>query len=183
MFSSWRNFAAGKGCRLSLRFELDLLAESANNIAFEQILGKSITVTLHLTDGSYRPINGIVQRFVQGVEIPTTPGPRLTRYQAVMVPQLWLLSRNRQSRIFQQQSVPDILREVFADLKVDPGKLVGPFAPRDYCVQYGESDFEFASRLMEEEGIFYYFTHTSSGHQLVLETRPTPMGTCLVPPS
>ena len=76
-----------------------------------------------------------------------------TRYQAEIVPQLWLLTRKAQSRIFQQIAVPDILKQVLTGLDV-AYQLQGTYKPRDYCVQYRETDFNFASRLMEEEGIY-----------------------------
>ena len=84
-----------------------------------------------------------------------------------MVPKFWLLSQQRRSRIFQQKNVPDILKEVLTgfDTKVI---LNGTYEPRNYCVQYRETDMDFATRLMEEEGIFYYFEHASGKHTLVL---------------
>ena len=78
------------------------------------------------------------------------------RYHAELVPRLWLLTKNFQSRIFQHMSIPDILKQVLADLDVS-FQIQGTFQPREYCVQYRESDFQFASRLMEEEGIYYYW--------------------------
>jgi type VI secretion system secreted protein VgrG len=95
----------------------------------------------------------------------------MIRFEADLVPQLWLLTKNVQSRIFQQKSVPDILKEVLKGLDFT-SEIQGTFAPRDYCVQYRESDFDFASRLMEEEGIYYFFKHSASGHQLVLANTP-----------
>src|SRR5262249_12530283 len=83
----------------------------------------------------------------------------------------WLWTKNVQSRIFQQKSVPDILKEVLKGLDFS-SEIQGTFEPRDYCVQYRESDFDFASRLMEEEGIYYFFKHTSDGHKLVLANTP-----------
>jgi type VI secretion system secreted protein VgrG len=88
-----------------------------------------------------------------------------------LVPQLWLLTKAQQSRIFQQLSVPEVLRRVLGDLNVN-FELQGNYEPRTYCVQYRETDFNFASRLMEEEGIYYFFTHTADGHQLVIADTP-----------
>ena len=68
-------------------------------------------------------------------------------------------------------SIPDILKQVLADLDVS-FQIQGTFQPREYCVQYRESDFQFASRLMEEEGIYYYFQHTASGHTMVVANTP-----------
>ena len=68
-------------------------------------------------------------------------------------------------------TVPDILKKVLAGLDVSC-ELQGTFQPRDYCVQYRETDFAFASRLMEEEGIFYFFKHTADGHKMVVANTP-----------
>jgi type VI secretion system secreted protein VgrG len=81
------------------------------------------------------------------------------------------LTRRAQSRIFQHLNVPDILKKVFAGLDVTY-EIQGTFHPRDYCVQYRETDFNFASRLMEEEGIYYFFEHTSQGHKLIVANTP-----------
>jgi type VI secretion system secreted protein VgrG len=83
----------------------------------------------------------------------------MTRYSMTVVPKFWLLTQCFQSRIFQQISVPDILRKVLTGLDVEY-LIQGTFEPRDYCVQYPESDFHFAARLMEEEGIYYFFKFT-----------------------
>ena len=155
------------------RFQLEMLAESSTEIAFDQLLGQSVTVTLAMPDGSKRYINGIVSN--------DPPGPAgslaawattfFTSYQAEVVPQFWLLTRNAQSRIFQQMTVPDILKQVLTGLDVDY-QLQGTYKPRDYCVQYRETDFDFASRLMEEEGIFYFFTHADGSHKMVVADTP-----------
>ena len=100
-----------------------------------------------------------------------------TRYQAEIVPQLWLLTRKAQSRIFQQIAVPDILKQVLTGLSV-AYQLQGTYKPRDYCVQYRETDFNFASRLMEEEGIYYFFTHADGSHQMVVADTPRATPTC-----
>ena len=76
-----------------------------------------------------------------------------------------------QSRIFQNLTVPDILKKVLTGLDVTY-EIQGTFHPRDFCVQYRETDFNFASRLMEEEGIFYFFKHTDGGHTMVLANTP-----------
>ncbi len=153
-------------------FELELLAEfpSLSTIDFNKILGQSVTITLNLKAlaGTTRYFNGIVVQMSQGHQIiPRQGSVDLYRYRAVVKPKLWLLTRTVRSRIFQQLSVPDILKQVLTGVDVD-SKIQGNFDPREYCVQYRESDFNFASRLMEEEGIYYYFVHSDGGHQLVL---------------
>jgi type VI secretion system secreted protein VgrG len=147
-------------------FELELLAENGTDIPFESLLGQSITIGLNLPDEESRPINGICIGVSQGAQDDT-----FTSYTMEIVPKLWLLTKRAQSRIFQHISVPDILRQVLAGLDVS-FELQGTFQPRDYCVQYRETDFNFASRLMEEEGIYYFFKHSQGSHTLVLANTP-----------
>jgi type VI secretion system secreted protein VgrG len=155
------------------RFQFEMLAESTATVKFESILGQSVTASLVMPAvESKRYINGIVSRFSQGRRRPSVEGSAtLNTYRAEVVPQFWKLTRNYQSRIFQQLSVPDILKKVLTGLKVSY-QLQGQYKPRDYCVQYRESDFAFASRLMEEEGIFYFFTHADGSHQMVVADTP-----------
>jgi type VI secretion system secreted protein VgrG len=154
------------------RFELDLLAESTTTIAFDAILGQGVTVAVAMPGVSKRYFNGIVSRFAQGPRIPSAQGGgTFTCYRAEVVPKLWTLARRRQSRIFQQLAVPDILKQVLTGLSVTY-QLQGTYLPRDYCAQYRESDLDFAGRLMEEEGIFYFFTHSDGAHQMVVADSP-----------
>lgn len=147
-------------------FRLSLLAEKP--IAFDQLLGKAVTVNVTPAGGKTRFIHGIVGRLTQEGSVRLADGKTvLLRYQAEVVPEAWLLSRNNQTRVFQRQSVPDILKTLFGSLDLAV-RLVGSYPQRNYCVQYHESDFAFASRLMEEEGIFYFFEHSASSHTLVL---------------
>jgi type VI secretion system secreted protein VgrG len=147
-------------------FTLDLLAESRTPIPFDKLLGETVLVELDQVGGR-RYFHGIVQSFAE-----SEPDEEFTAFQAVVVPRLWLLTRNVQSRIFQNQTVVDILKTVFDGLDVTY-TLAGTYAVHNYCVQYRESDFAFASRIMEEEGIYYYFTHTTEGHRLVVADHST----------
>jgi type VI secretion system secreted protein VgrG len=159
-------FTGREGISQLFHFKVDLLAENRREIAFDKLLGEKVTLSLALGGGKTRYFNGIVSRFSQGTRDHT-----FTRYQAEVVPELWLLTRQTQSRIEQHQTVPDILKKVLEGLNPQ-FELVGTFHPRNYCVQYRESDFAFANRLMEEEGIFYFFKHTAQGHQLVVANSP-----------
>ncbi len=154
------------------RFDLQFLHESKTPIAFDKLLGQKVSVRVGQKAEQPRWFHGIVARLTEGrmlrgVEADTT----FIRYRAEMVPQFWLLRHRTQSRIFQQLSVPDILKKVLAGLDVQY-QIRGNFHARDYCVQYRESDFAFVSRLMEEEGICYYFKHTETGHQLIVANAP-----------
>lgn len=147
-------------------FQLDCLAHQEDSIDFDKILGENISVKLELPGKRYRYFSGICSRISQG-----SSDPEFTVYSLEMVPALWFLTRKKQSRIFQHKNVPDILKEVLTGLTIQLN-LQGTFEPRDYCVQYRESDFDFASRLMEEEGIYYYFKHSENGATMVLGNAP-----------
>ena len=148
------------------QFHLDLLAENRRDINFDQLLGKKAAIEVKMPNGNSRYFSGHLNSFSEGAR-----DQRFTRYRAEMVPQFWFLTRIAQSRIFQHVTVPDILKKVLHGLDVSY-ELKGTYQPRDYCVQYRESDFNFASRLMEEEGIYYFFKHTADSHKMVLADTP-----------
>jgi type VI secretion system secreted protein VgrG len=147
-------------------FQLDLVATHETEVPFDRLLGQKVTAHLGLPDDETRHFSGICNRVSEGHRDAT-----FTYYRLDIVPQFWLLKLRSQCRIFQQLSVPDILKAVLKGLDVTY-QIRGTFHPRDYCVQYGESDFNFASRLMEDEGIYYFFTHSSDGHQMVVANTP-----------
>jgi type VI secretion system secreted protein VgrG len=147
-------------------FQLDLLAENHTDIPFDKLLGQGITVSLALPDDSARYFTGLCSRISQGHR-----DQDFTAYRMEIVPEFWLLTKRAQSRIFQHMTVPDILKKVLAGLDVK-WEIQGRFEERDYCVQYRETDFNFASRLMEEEGIYYFFVHGNGSHTMVLANTP-----------
>ena len=132
----------------------------------QRILGQNISIDLIQRDDTTRQFNGIVSQFSQG-----TRHVRFSFYYATIVPEVWKLTQIHQSRIFQHKSIPDILKEVFKGYEVGY-EIQGSFKPRNYCVQYRESDFDFASRLMEEEGIYYFFEHTGGKHKMIIANTP-----------
>lgn len=163
-----------EGLSTLFSFELDLLSENLS-IAFQDIIGKNVTVSVTLADGEKRFFNGIVSRFSQGSGGGEAGGdPRFSSYTATMVPWLWLLTRTADSRIFQKLSVPDIVEKIFGEKGFSDYKMLldDSYEKRDYCVQYRETDFNFISRLLEEEGIFYFFEHEEGKHTLVLADVP-----------
>ena len=149
-------------------YQVELLSEKTA-IPMEQILGKLVTVKLMVSDDSVRYFNGYVTRFSSGGKLG-----RYTRYFATLRPWLWFLSRTADCRIFQEQTVPDILKDVFADHSTADVafELTGSYRKWTYCVQYRETDLNFVSRLMEQEGLYYYFRHTD-GHDTVVITDST----------
>jgi type VI secretion system secreted protein VgrG len=144
--------------------EISLLSESGD-LDPDKILGKPLTVSL-ATSGTapLRHFHGLVAEFEQ-----VGYSERLHEYRAVTRPWFWFLTRTADCRIFQDKSVPDIFHEVcrqagFGDLDT----RLGSYQPLDYCVQYRETDFNFLSRLLEREGIFYFFEHSENKHVMVL---------------
>ncbi len=149
------------------------LTSEEKDIAFADVVGKSALLTLE-TDGSEpRHIHGIVSRFRRGEE-----GKKWTRYEITLVPRHFRLRLRHDARIFQEMAVPDIIESVFSTAGLASGvdfrlALSGSYSPREYCVQYRESDFAFVSRLMEEEGIWYFFEHAEDKHVMVLADAPS----------
>lgn len=160
-------------------FELDLVSEN-DSLKFEDLVGKNVSLRVFGPEAEERSWNGFISRFSQGSQ-----DRRLTSYTAEMVPWLWFLTRTADCKIFQNQKVPDIIQSVFKELNFHDFelRLYGSFAPRDYCVQYRESDFQFVSRLMEEEGIFYFFKHDKGKHTMVLGNDPAAHDSCPNQPS
>ena len=150
------------------RFDLDLLSTS-ESLDFNAIVGQNATVRLTLASGNDRYFNGFISRFSQGGR-----DAHLVSYHAEMVPWLWFLTRTSDCRIFQDKKVPDIVTQIFGEYHFKDYKLqlYGDFIKREYCVQYRETDFNFISRLLEEEGIFYFFEHQNGVHTLVLANAP-----------
>ncbi len=145
-------------------YHVELFSQDAS-VDFSALLGKSATLSIPQSSGDIHHINGVVGRFVQ-----LNSDDRFTYYAADLYPWLWMLTHSRSCAIYQNMSTPDIVKQVFSDLGFSDFKdsLTGSFQPREYCVQYRESAFAFVSRLMEQEGIFYYFTHGASTHTMVL---------------
>ena len=146
--------------------EFDLSALSTRgDINPGDLLAKNVTVKLELWTGGYRYWNGYVTRFTQGGAIG-----RYHEYRITVRPWLWFLTRTTDCRIFQEKTVPNIIKEVFADhsVAVFEDGLTGTYRKREYCVQYRETDFNFVSRLMEEEGIYFYLEHGDGRHVVKL---------------
>ena len=148
-----------EGISTLYHFDVELLHEETEPgskptiVSAESIMGKGVTVTIRQKDDTLREITGIVNRFSQGAR-----NSWFSFYSATIVPHVWVLTQKFQSRIFQNISVPEILKRVFSEFEVS-WKIQGSANKRNYCVQYRESDFDFACRLMEEEGIYYFFEH------------------------
>ncbi|ESQ14734.1 MAG TPA: type VI secretion system tip protein VgrG [Chromatiaceae bacterium] len=145
-------------------YELELISDNID-IKHEDLLGQSVSVHLSLPNAQQRCFNGIVNRFSQvGFD------GALAVYQATLVPWTWFLTRTADCRIFQDQTVPDIIKAIFREHGYTDfeERLSETYRQWIYCVQYRETDFNFISRLMEQEGLYYYFTHQDGKHTLIL---------------
>jgi type VI secretion system secreted protein VgrG len=133
------------------------------------LLGTSMTVKLAADDGFQRYFNGLVCEAAQ-TGAQTVEGLHYAQYSVRLVPKPWLLIDKVDCRIYTGMSVPDIVKSVLSDAGYTDVKLSlsATYAQRDYCVQYRESCLDFIHRLMEQEGIYYFFTHDSSTHTMVL---------------
>src|SRR5215470_10042664 len=174
-----RSFQGQEAISKLFSFELDLVSEESS-IKYADIVAKAVTVQVSLAEGSPRYWNGFVSRFVQAGR-----DSNVAVYHATVVPWLWFLDQTTDCRIFQNKSAPDIIKQIFQEYGFHDFSLslYGGFVKRDYCVQYRESDFNFVSRLMEEEGIFYFFEHEKSKHTLVLGNDPGAHEPCPNQPS
>nr|WP_298112154.1 type VI secretion system tip protein VgrG [uncultured Pseudomonas sp.] len=143
---------------------LNLYGYSATALTMADAVASHLTATLH-NDAMQRPLDALC------AEIRQLPGDATAeRYNLLLRPWLWWLTLASNNRVFQNLATSDIVTSIFdehgfSDYEL---QLTGSYTPREYCVQYGETDFAFVSRLLEEEGIFWFFTHADGAHTLVL---------------
>jgi type VI secretion system secreted protein VgrG len=137
------------------------------DISGKDLIGQSVTVTVTTSAGNQRYFNGVVSNLQAG---QLDGGSKNRFYRAEIVPTLQLLAETSDCRIFQNMTAPAIVEQLLNDQGITDfrANLTGSYTTREYCVQYRETDLDFISRLLEEEGIFYYFQHASGKHTLVL---------------
>lgn len=154
---------------LSQPFEYKAKIVSTNaQISFGDLVGKSVTVWIDC-QGHARYINGVIGQFTQLITARQNDD-NATYYEAKIYPSLWMLKFVQDCRIFQNKTPMEIVKAVLQENGVhdfkDMTRTCGNQS-REYCVQYNESSFHFISRLLEEEGIFYFFEHEEDKHTLV----------------
>lgn len=146
-------------------FKLVLASEDAE-IDFNAVIGKKATLGIRQSDGSsWRYFNGYISHFRQA----PAPG-RLASYYADLVPWVHFLTLSQNCRIFQNKTVPQVVEEVFQKLGYSDYKfrLQGEHTAWEYCTQYRETAFEFVSRLMEIEGMYYFFQQDEGKHTMII---------------
>jgi type VI secretion system secreted protein VgrG len=145
-------------------YSLTLLSEDPN-ISRTKVLGQPMDVEIKLDSGNFRYFSGIVTYFAKtGIAV------RHTRYAAVVQPKLSLLEYTRDCRIFFDHKGPELASDLLSHYggAITSGKLQGSYRKREYCVQYRESCFNFIQRLLQDEGIYYFFQHEKGKHTMVL---------------
>ncbi|MEA5206369.1 type VI secretion system Vgr family protein [Enterobacter mori] len=144
------------------------LCHPTGGINLSAMLGKTLAVQITGDGGVGRHFHGSIAECAElGAQ------GRHFRYQLVLRPALWLLSLNRQCRIFQNKSAIEIIRTVLGNTVSADWQNKANYGPLDYCVQYLESDLDFVCRLMEEQGLHYFFRHSETEHQLVIADSPS----------
>ena len=175
------SFTGQEGISRPFRFVLRMVAQvetgSPGKVKPHDLVGKAMSIRIDLTDPDTgkkcgeRYISGLCERFIK-----ENQDEEFAHYSAVIVPWFSFLNYATNCRIFQAKDATQIIQEVVSEcgysgqFRLDVTKT---YTPRDYCVQYRETDFAFLSRLMESEGIYYYFEHTNGKHVMVLADAPS----------
>jgi type VI secretion system secreted protein VgrG len=152
-----------------------LTADFNKPIDPSKIVGQKVCVSIQATDdGTLRYINGIVSSF-EGV----TSDTEFVTYRATVVPSLWFATLNKNTRVFQNETAIDVIKDVLSTYSISPtDNTNNTYESLEYCTQYRETDFNFVSRLMEQHGISYYFDHTADNHQMVLVDTASTFSAC-----
>lgn len=159
------HFKGTEGISQLYHFEIDLFSQDPA-IDFSSVVAKP--ATFFMTRGMTRvPIHGQVADFIQLGQTRNH-----TAYRVVLVPTLWRLTHKFRSKIFQRLTVEEIITEVLSDIFDFRFDLTGEYDPREYCVQYNETDYNFICRLMEKEGIFFYFEQGNESETLIITDDP-----------
>jgi type VI secretion system secreted protein VgrG len=158
-------------------FELDLLSSPDTPVSPPALIGTRVTLGIaYNIGGDQRYFNGIVRSLAL-----VAGDTEFLVYKAEVVPSLWLLTLNTQTRVFQSKTVIEIAKAVLTTYSITPkDDTQATYKPLDYCTQYRETDYDFLARLFEQHGIFFYFTHTDSDHTMVLGDNSAQLAPCAV---
>jgi type VI secretion system secreted protein VgrG len=162
-----RNFEGVEGISRLYEFRIELASENGA-ITPQEIVGKRVTLSvMQADDETERYFDGFVSHFTK---LPRHPTRGFFEYELKVVPWTWFLTRTTNCRIFQDMTVPQVIEQIFKDFGFSDfqDQISGTHNPWTYCVQYRETAFNFISRLMEQEGIYYFFKHEMGKHTMVL---------------
>ncbi len=183
-------FSGTEALSTPFEFKVALLSPEFS-LDIKSLLRTTVTVTIYLADGTTRLFNAVFRSLAQakeGEEIiseretmaVTNPHQDLATYEGILVPNVWFLSLDADCKIFQNMTVPAIVTQVLTDKGISDYafRTQGTYPAREYCVQYRESTLNFISRLLEEEGIFYFFEHTADKHTIVFADKSSLLPAC-----
>jgi len=148
-------------------YQIEIL-HPAGGIDLSAMIGQTLALQVTGDDNVGRCFHGCI---AEGIELGAQG--RHFRYRFTLRPALWFLSLNRQCRIFQGQNVIEVIKSLLSDAVPADWLHQRNYAPLDYCVQYLESDLDFVCRLMEQQGLYYFFRHSNAGHQMVIVDSPS----------
>ena len=165
-------YAGHEGLSELFQFEITLAADDPA-LSPTDLVGRTAHLEIDAEGDEIRHVHGIVSRFELGDQ-----GKKLSYYHLTLVPKVWRLHHRHDCRVFQELSTPELVKKVLEGAGLAAGDdfrlaLQATYLVREYCVQYRESDFAFVSRLLEEEGIHYFFEHQAEKHVLVLADKPS----------
>jgi type VI secretion system secreted protein VgrG len=164
--------------KLSAPYSMELDTLYKGMVDPKALLGQPVSIKVKIDDTTSRYFHGIVNEVEIGDETE-----RFRHFRLVAVPKLWLLTLIKDFKVFEKMTVIDIVKQVLSAGGVQTRfDTTGTYTARDHCVQFRETNFDFISRLMEEEGIFYYFEHSSNNHVMVLADAPSAFKTCAEQP-
>ena len=158
-------------------YRVEVVARKGTDIKPAALVGQRVTMKMQVNDADdKRYFSGIV------ASLEATGGDTFfDSYRIRMVPALWLLSLNTQTRVFQDKTVLDIVLEILDSYSIVPKvDTEASYPTLEYCTQYRETDLHFVQRLLEQQGIFFYFTHTAKHHVMVLADSTSTLKKCPV---
>ncbi|WP_158258401.1 type VI secretion system Vgr family protein [Rhodopila globiformis] len=159
--------SAQEGISQTFTFEVQVVSQ-AGAVDPNALLSHAACVTLQSDNRPIRYFHGIVHRISSEGMVRGRSNDEYHVYRLLLVPRLWFLDQTTDCRVFQELSVPDILTQLFNDAGLKDFSLPRSDKKREYTVQFNETDLAFATRLMEEEGYYYFFEHSASGHKLIV---------------
>ncbi|KEZ68669.1 type IV secretion protein Rhs [Pseudomonas amygdali pv. tabaci str. ATCC 11528] len=159
------SFRGSEGLSRAYQFDLLLVCQDSG-VELKSMMGQHVVIEIELADGSPRYIAGYLTRFASGGS-----DGGMAKYTATLNPWFSMLKNRFDTRIFQGNTVEEVVTQVFAmctAFSKHEFRLSKPLKRYTYITQYRESDFNFVQRLLEEEGMFYYFEHTAEGHTMII---------------
>ncbi|MCK6265168.1 type VI secretion system tip protein VgrG [Vibrio sp. ZSDE26] len=161
---------------LSEPFKISITLVS-KSFSVENQLGQQLSVNHYLNQSGSLKLSSTVNGVITHIQhIGMDDKLQYSSYRIILRPWFWLLKHTHHFRVYQNQSTKDIVSDVFTQAGFSGDSKFGslPSTKREYCLQYDESDFDFVTRLLAEEGLHYFFTYSSSGHTLNMQDAQTP---------